>query len=875
MSAAPWSEARLERAQDLAEELGGWTDEARRRRLAELATEDQVLAELVAHLIEGARPTAQQHLAATIDRFDEVLDDSAAARGLRGSFGGYRILEAIGSGSGGAVYRAKREKVGGDVALKVLLHPEEREPFLREQRIHASLIHPGIPRYHHGAPDAPLPYFALEFVSGRPITEHCREVRANLQERLRLMQEVCQAVAYAQGHYLHRDLKPDNVLVTRERRGPSSARVLDFGAAVPLAGRAQAPLAGHDEDALPPAGFSYGYAAPEQYTMQPLSPATDVFALGVLLYELLATQRPFGDTDDPEQIVQRTLETDPPPVSVAAARAGARAVLGRVSASAWRDLDRLVATAMSRDPARRYPNAGALLADLINFEQSRPLSARKPRLSYRTGKFVRRHPWLVLTSLLFLTGTTVSAVHLQRAYQEARLQAESATRAGRFMTLALTGGQWSAAPRRDLTLGEVLDRLMAASEQLSIDPPLKAELLARAGNLYGAIGQYARAEELLSEALALRKLRPDAFELPWDYLGLAEVQRERGKLNDALVSTRRAQYLAAQRILQDPELRAVSTLALARVLNLLGRHNLAAPMLLQTARVLANYIPAELLDALHYELGNAYQAGGRLEEARRLHADSLQLAEAQGDLPSIAESLLSLANLDEQMGNPADAEARARRAVTLYEDYYGAESPATLSARVLQARMLNSLGRPEAAAEVSHRALDVARRVYREPHETTALALHALCHAEIAMLHAEQALTCAEEVREVERALHREAPGHAHVVQALERLAEAWELKPDGARAEHSLREAVQEAHRIVPSSPLDLARTKGNLGHLLLELSRCSEAVLELDESARILKAAEPEPQRFLKRVREDLAACQSALLPGELTAPRDVGTK
>lgn len=849
----------LERAEALADALLLRRPDQQAQELATLDAEDPTLARHVRYLMAGADTSAQARWSAAEERFRRSLDETEDARNLRGNIGRFVVKRPLGSGGSGAVYLAEREQVGGLVALKVLLRAEERESFLREQRIHASLIHPGIPRFHHGDPDSARPYFALEYVEGLPITKHCEQHRANLRERLRLMREVCQAVAYAQTHYIHRDLKPDNILVKAEDAGAFSVRVLDFGVALPLGGRASAGGALSTAEATAPGGFTYGYAAPEQYVFGPLSPATDVYALGVLLYELLSTRHPFGDIRDPtryEEIVQQALAGSLPKVSQAARYARVERVLGRVSASAWRDLDRLVDKAMRVDPSERYQNVAELLADLENFEHARPLAARPPTLPYRVGKFVRRHPVLVLVSLAFTVLTTTFVTQLWSAYSEAHQQAESARRATRFMSLALTGGEWSAAPRRDLTLGEVLDRLVAASDLLSGDPRLKAELLARAGNLYAALGRYEYARTLLREAVALRTqaLGPNAAEVGWDHFGLAEVERQLGE------HARASQHAQKALAVADPVLRVLATVELGRGLNAQGKHVDAAQFLARMdAQLSGSKLPAELVDGVRYELANAYRLMGRLDEAERLHEASLTLARAQGQAPSIAESLLSLADLDEARGRPEQALKRAQEAATLFEKYYGAEHPDTLGALTLAARLWNSVGEHEKAAEVSQRVLTARAALQLGDHEQEALALHALCTAELALERAEAALGCARRVRALEEKLHQNE-AHPHLVRALEHNTLALLLQNDREGAEQLLRDALRMVQALSPQSALAVAQARVHLGQLLARTARCAEGRQELMSALELLAKLEPPPHPYRRAAQEALTACQAS---------------
>ena len=302
----------------------------------------------------------------------------------------------------------------------------------REREILAALEHPNIARlYDAGQSSGGRPFLALEYIEGLPIDEYCRSAdgspRFDIAGRVRLFLQVARAVAYAHGKLvLHRDLKPGNVLVTAD----GTARLLDFGIAKLLAeGEArETRLTQFAGRALSP-----DYASPEQIRGEPLSVASDIYSLGVVLYELLAGARPYRLTRNSRgELEEAILFADARKPSELAAPVDRRALRG--------DLDTIVLQAMKKAPADRYQTAYALIDDLERALDGRPVAAQADTMAYRAGKFVRRHKLAVAASALLAlaltagaVGTTVGMLRARRAEAEARTEAATAERYSEFL----------------------------------------------------------------------------------------------------------------------------------------------------------------------------------------------------------------------------------------------------------------------------------------------------------------------------------------------------------------------------------------------------------------------------------------------------------
>jgi serine/threonine protein kinase len=371
--------------------------------------------------------------------------------------GGYEIVREIAQGGMGAVYLARRadRAFSKDVAFKVV-RPERSDPevlrrFRREREIVARLEHPNIARLIDGGTTGEgLPYFVMEYVDGKPIDMHCDENRFSITERLNLFRIVCSAVHYAhQNLVIHRDLKPSNIMVTAN----GTVKLLDFGIAKLLRTDLDETV---DQTAFGVKLLTPAYASPEQIRGGPVNTSSDVYSLGVILYELLTGHRPYiTRTGNPHEMMQAICEQQPERPSAAALRdadeldAFGRSVhiqAERVGAARERkpsrlarrltgDLDNIVLMALRKEPQRRYSSVEQFSEDLRRHLSGLPVTARTDTLVYRTGKFIRRHLVPVgaaaLVSLMLVAATAVTSWQAQIARQE-RAHSEGQTREARF-----------------------------------------------------------------------------------------------------------------------------------------------------------------------------------------------------------------------------------------------------------------------------------------------------------------------------------------------------------------------------------------------------------------------------------------------------------
>ena len=346
---------------------------------------------------------------------DPAID---AGDGEAPRIGAYRLLRKIASGGMGVVYLAERadEAFTRFVAIKLIGvgadGTEIGRRFQEERQILAKLDHPNIARLLDGGETANgQPFFVMEYVDGLSLSDYCRERTPDLTARLTLFQSICDAVQYAhQNLVVHRDLKPGNILVTRD----GTVKLLDFGIAKILSADAEGDTRTIFQFLTP------AYASPEHLRGETITTTSDVYSLGVLLYELLTYRRPF-DTRSPQEALRRIEAEEPPRPSTVCPLDSPR-----LQRQLRGDLDNIVMRALQRDPARRYQSARELSEDLTRYLRGEPVRARDATWRYRAGKFVRRNRVQVLLAgiaIASLVGVTAREVQLRlRAEREARAQ---------------------------------------------------------------------------------------------------------------------------------------------------------------------------------------------------------------------------------------------------------------------------------------------------------------------------------------------------------------------------------------------------------------------------------------------------------------------
>lgn len=568
-------------------------------------------------------------------KFLEVPIRQQLPAGLEGrAFGAYTLDRSLGFGGMGSVWLAHRNdgRFEGQVAVKLLNaalvgQPSEQR-FAREGSVLARLQHPNIARLLDAGVEADhQPYLVLEYVRGERIDEYCNQHGLGIEQRIRLFLDVLAAVAHAHSNLVvHRDLKPSNILVT----GEGEAKLLDFGIAALLSrdGDDVTSLTGHIGPGLTP-----GYAAPEQLLNQPITTATDVYALGTVLFELLAGRRPTsakGESKATADLLRLTLESDAPRLSDVALRLDWRRSLRG-------DLDNIVAMALRRNPDERYRTAELFAQDLRRYLASEPVSARPRSLGYLAAKFVQRNRAAVLSACLvaiaLIAAGAFSVWQMIQANQQRRVAEDQASRAEfarDFAEFVLTDAGTTGQP---FTTAELLVRAeQAISTQYgSADNPAAIEQLIELGMLFARGGQYRKALQLFEQANA-RALKGNHAELRW------QSACELGRLHHYAGRVRQGAELLDAAI-AELQRRSRDSPALIECLEQksdleLTRQDMAAAI----ATAQASVAQAQRLfprAQLHWvsprvQLATALRAAGHFQVADDLHRGTLDLLKALG-----------------------------------------------------------------------------------------------------------------------------------------------------------------------------------------------------------------------------------------------------
>jgi len=627
--------------------------------------------------------------------------------------GPYRILEVLGEGGMGTVYLAEQKKpIRRRVALKIIkLGMDTKQVIARfdaERQALAMMNHPNVARVHEaGSTEQGRPYFTMEYVKGEPITKYCDRHRLTTRQRLELFIQACEGVQHAhQKGIIHRDIKPTNVLVTIADEKPVP-KIIDFGVAKATEQRLT------ERTLFTRTGSLIGtpeYMSPEQaeITVEDVDTRTDIYSLGVLLYELLVGALPFDSKElraaGFDEIRRKIREDEPSKPSTRLSTLGdaslesakrRRTDLRTLRRQLSGDLDWITLKALEKDRVRRYGSPNELTTDIKRHLNDEPVVARPPSRFYRIGKFVRRHKvgvgfaaflavLLVGFTVTFVTMMATQAKRIASERDRANQEAETATQALDFMTALFEVSDPSEARGNSITAREILDEGADRIEtELKDQPRVQGRLLGTIVKVYRNLGLYEQAEPLARRALTIRR----------DHLGETHPETLDATANLAWLYYR------------------------------WGRYDDAEPLMLRALEGQRRVLGEDHDDTLHtsHDLAALYRAQSRYDEAESLHLETVEARRRTlgEDHPNTLASLHNLATLYRDQGRFAEAERLLIRILEIQKRALGDDHPATLNSMHTLAVVCDDQARYDEAELLYVETIAIRRRVLGEEHPST------------------------------------------------------------------------------------------------------------------------------------------------------------
>lgn len=787
--------------------------------------------------------------------------------------GPYRIIKRIGSGGMGIVYLADRAdgQFEQKVALKLIKKGMDSEQivrrFLAERQILARLNHPNIARLLDGGiSDDGRPYFAMEYVEGTPLINYCNAKKHSIKDRLLLFGSVCDAVQYAHRNLIvHRDLKPGNILVMDD----GQIKLLDFGIARVLEDRDAPP-----QTLLTEAGMRVltpEYAAPEQVNGGTITTQTDVYALGVVLYELLTGDRPLKlSSHKPAEVEAVVCHQEPQKPSTRVLENKTVAETHQFSAEKIQrqlkgDLDTICLKSLRKEPERRYGTVDELWLDIDRHLKGLPVIAQADSVTYRLKKFISRHrngALITMIATVLLAGViSIYTIRLGQERDRAQTEAEKAAQTAQFLTSLFDGANPHVAQGDTLNARHMLDAgAQRIEEELADQPGVQASLLTTIGDAYNGLGLYRQAGDNFEKALALKRQIGEG-----DTEAAATLLQTLADIHHSLSNFPKADSfqqatLAAQKKLFGDEHPAIAAtlLKMASTNRSLGKFDVALPLYHEAVAMNEKLLPKddpELGWSIN-NLGWAYHSQGHYEEAETAYrkAETLQREYLGEDHPDLAFTLSNLGGLLWTTGRFDEGEPLVRESLAIRRALYGEEHPETMQSLNNLAGLLFRKDDFEAAEPLYLKTLEINRRMLGEKHRYVATGLSSLgaIHQKKGELEEAEAL----QKQALKMRMEIFGASHRQVATSQTSLASVY-------RAQGRLREAEElyrtslDFWRSQGTEPVEMAYPLVGLGRILTENGSYSEAEAVLNEALALRTSHFEENDLLVTEVKAALGRC------------------
>ncbi|MBT8379930.1 MAG: serine/threonine-protein kinase [Ignavibacteria bacterium] len=739
----------------------------------------------------------KQHSIFSGSAADYVAVDDGTLEGK--TFGSYRAVNQIGAGGMGSVYLAERidgvfeQKVALKVVKPGMNSHEIISRFEEERQILARLQHPNIARLLDGGiSELSLPYFTMEFVEGKPITEYCDDKNLNIEERLELFKKVCKAVLYAhQNLVIHRDIKPSNILVQDD----GTVKLLDFGIAKVFE-------EDNEEKFLTRTGMRVmtpEYASPEQVRGETVSTATDIYSLGLILYQLLTGCPPYeiasASALEMERIICLTEPQKPSTmitkiftsvsegkqkVSPDIISRNRKTTFPKLKKRIAGDLDNICLMAIRKEPERRYSSIAQFINDIDNHLNGLPVTARKSTASYITKKFIRRHKvGVVVTSIAVMIIALVTVfytIQLAEERDRAQLEAEKSKRVSEFLAGIFQVSDPEQSKGESITARELLDiGVRRIESELSDQPEVLANMLGVTGGVYTSLGLYDNAKVLMQRSYSI---------------------------NDSLLGS------------NSPE--AVKSLNdLAGLSFAMGNYEAAIEKFNNALEKRKNIFGEESLEAAESmnDLAMVFREEGMYSESEKLLENSLSIRKKLLSPKSreLAQSLNNLAQLKVDIGEYDEAKKLFEESLRIKEENYTKIHPSVTETLGNLAFLLQQMGEYGKASELFNETLEIDKKLFGNLHPVVSTDLYNLASNTALMGDLKAAEKLYTEVLEFDKKLLGKE--HPYIALDLNNLAGIYSDKGDYEKAEELYIESLNLNKKIYGNEHPEVATSLSNLG--------------------------------------------------------------
>ena len=762
----------------------------------------------------------------------------ASAGSAAESIGPYRLLQKVGEGGMGDVWLAEQsEPIRRRVAVKLIKAGMDTKQvvarFEAERQVLALMDHPAIAKvFDAGETPRGLPYFVMEYVQGESISTYCDRQRLATIDRLELFLAVCEGVQHAhQKGVIHRDLKPSNVLVTAQG-DKAVPKIIDFGVAKATAQRLT------ERTMFTELGALIGtpeYMSPEQAEMTGLDvdTRTDVYALGVILYELLTGALPFDSKELRQQgfgeIQRRIREVEPPRPSARVSTLGDRATESararrtepaRLAGHLKGDLDWITMKALEKDRTRRYGSPSELAADIGRHLDHRPVLAGPPSTTYRVGKFVRRHRFGVAAAALVVIALIGFGVTMAVQARRIAMERNRAERVSEFLTGLFKVSDPSEARGNAVTAREILDKGAEKIEkELAQDPQVQAQLLGTMGSVYVNLGLLPKAEPLLARALEIRRRvngprHPDTLSR---MDALAYLYEQQGRYVDA--EKLEAEVVALRRsVLGENHVDTLSAMnRLAITYERQGRYDESEKLYQEVLEARRRVLGKDHVDMLWSldTLAAAHMNRGRYDEAEKLFLEEIEgRTRTQGaDHPSTLWAMNNLGLTYQGQRRWDKAEAVHLKTLEIRRRVLGSDHPRTIASMANLSNVYLAEGRNEEAERLAREALESNRRVLGPDHRNSLSSLAGLAKVQLELGRTAEAEKLYDEALEgMGRVLGKEHPDR---LTTMRDLADAYAREGRLDDAERLLSTTIQGMKRVLGENHPDTIAAIGSLARL------------------------------------------------------------